>query len=69
MPGAVQVVLSAGDIAFYRSTAWHIGTYVPYVKRATLHDGFYGPEDHAWRERMQLLLDQAARTTQAKQSA
>jgi hypothetical protein len=69
MPGAVQVVLSAGDIAFYRSTAWHIGTYVPYVKRATLHDGFYGPEDHAWRERMKPLLDQAGRMARARQSA
>ena len=68
MPGAVPVVLSAGDVAFYRATAWHIGTYVPYTKRATLHDGFYGPEDHAWRERMQPLLDEAARTTRAKQS-
>ncbi len=69
MPDAVQVALSAGDVAFYRSTAWHIGTYVPYVKRATLHDGFYGPEDQAWRERMKPLLDQAARAAQTRQSA
>jgi hypothetical protein len=49
MPGALNVVLMAGDVAFYRAVAWHIGTYVPYARRATLHDGFYGPEDRAWK--------------------
>jgi hypothetical protein len=48
MPGALQVVLCAGDVAFYRNSSWHTGNYVPYVKRATLHDGFYGEEDRAW---------------------
>jgi ectoine hydroxylase-related dioxygenase (phytanoyl-CoA dioxygenase family) len=48
MPNAVQIVLCAGDIAFYRNSSWHIGNYVPYVKRATLHDGFYCDEDRAW---------------------
>ena len=38
MPGAVQLRLSAGDFALYRSSAWHIGNYVPYRKRATIHD-------------------------------
>jgi ectoine hydroxylase-related dioxygenase (phytanoyl-CoA dioxygenase family) len=47
MPNAVQVVLCAGDVAFYRQTAWHIGNYVPYVKRATLHDAFICDEDMA----------------------
>jgi hypothetical protein len=47
MPNAVQIVLSAGDVAFYRQTAWHIGNYVPYVKRATLHDQFLCDEDMA----------------------
>ena len=50
MPGATNVVLNAGDIAFYRNVAWHLGTYVPYVKRATLHSGFYGEQDRAWTE-------------------
>ena len=49
MPGAVQVALAAGDVAFYRAVAWHIGNYVPYVKRATLHDGFYCPDDLVWK--------------------
>lgn len=49
MPGAVQVALGAGDVAFYRAVGWHTGNYVPYTRRATLHDGFYGPEDRAWQ--------------------
>jgi ectoine hydroxylase-related dioxygenase (phytanoyl-CoA dioxygenase family) len=49
MPGAVQVALGAGDVAFYRAVGWHIGTYVPYARRATLHDGFYGPDDRVWQ--------------------
>lgn len=50
MPGAVPVSLFAGDVAFYRACQWHIGNYIPYTRRATLHDGFYGPDDLAWRE-------------------
>jgi hypothetical protein len=49
MPGAVQVALAAGDVAFYRAVGWHIGNYVPYARRATLHDGFYGADDLAWK--------------------
>lgn len=49
MPGAVQIVLCAGDVAFYRASSWHIGNYVPYVKRATLHDSFPCDEDLAWQ--------------------
>jgi hypothetical protein len=50
MRGATQIVLCAGDVAFYRASAWHLGNYVPYVKRATLHDVFYCDED-PYRER------------------
>jgi hypothetical protein len=49
MPGAVNVALAASDVAFYRSVGWHTGNYVPYARRATLHDVFYGPEDRAWQ--------------------
>jgi hypothetical protein len=52
MPGAQQIVLCAGDMAFYRSISWHIGNYVPYCKRATLHDGFYSDADRAWWDEM-----------------
>jgi hypothetical protein len=48
MPGSVPVVLFAGDCAFYRASGWHLGNYVPYIKRATLHDNFQGDEDRAW---------------------
>ena len=51
MPGAVQLVLEAGDFALYRPNAWHIGNYAPYRKRATLHDGVWKPETRAWYER------------------
>ena len=48
MPGAVQLHLNAGDFALYRNTLWHIGNYVPYSKRATIHDGPMTPEFRAW---------------------
>lgn len=60
MPGAVQVPLLAGDVAFYRPTGWHIGRYVPYVKRATLHDAFRSPDDKAWSEKIRSMAGLAA---------
>ncbi|MBV7337604.1 phytanoyl-CoA dioxygenase family protein [Chloroflexi bacterium TSY] len=50
MPSAVRLSLDAGDFALYRSTLWHIGNYVPYRKRATLHDFVDTPEYNDWRE-------------------
>ncbi|MDP6041535.1 MAG: hypothetical protein QGG64_23510, partial [Candidatus Latescibacteria bacterium] len=54
MPGAVQLRLNPGDFALYRSSAWHIGNYVPYRKRATIHD-FCGTPEYAQhiRERVE----------------
>ncbi|MCC6444825.1 MAG: hypothetical protein IT210_15375 [Armatimonadetes bacterium] len=56
MPGAVCLHLNAGDFAFYRSLAWHLGNYVPYCKRATLHDLILTPDyavwNRKWRERL-----------------
>ena len=49
LPGAVQIHLAAGDYALYRNTLWHIGNYVPYRKRATLHDFIDTPEYSRWR--------------------
>ena len=37
MPDAVQLVLNPGDFCIYRNVGWHIGNYVPYRKRMTLH--------------------------------
>lgn len=44
MPGAVQVWLNAGDFMIYRNTLWHLGNYVPYAKRATVHGSLVTPE-------------------------
>jgi ectoine hydroxylase-related dioxygenase (phytanoyl-CoA dioxygenase family) len=52
MTGAVRLYLDAGDFALYRNTLWHLGNYVPYRKRATLHDVVDTPEYAAWRERI-----------------
>ena len=59
MPGAVPVPLFAGDVAFYRACGWHIGNYVPYTRRATLHDGYYGPDDLAWQARVAQMRERA----------
>ena len=48
MPGAVRLRLNAGDCAVYRNTLWHLGSYLPYRKRATLHDAVETPEYAAW---------------------
>jgi ectoine hydroxylase-related dioxygenase (phytanoyl-CoA dioxygenase family) len=52
MPGAVCLHLDAGDFALYRNTLWHLGNYVPYCKRATLHDAADTPEFADWRQRV-----------------
>ena len=50
MPGSMQVRLGAGDFMLYRNSLWHLGNYVPYGKRATLHDYMDTPQFKAWRE-------------------
>ena len=37
MPDAVQLVLNPGDFCIYRNVGWHLGNYVPYRKRMTIH--------------------------------
>jgi hypothetical protein len=37
MPGVRRIILGAGDIAFYRQCGWHLGYYLRYHRRATLH--------------------------------
>ncbi len=49
MPGALQVHLAAGDYCLYRSVMWHMGSYLPYTRRATLHDFVDTPTFAAWR--------------------
>ena len=48
MPGAEQARLETGDYCLYRNTLWHLGNYVPYRKRATIHDGVFTPEFVTW---------------------
>jgi hypothetical protein len=50
LAGAVPVHLAAGDFCLYRNTLWHIGSYVPYRRRATLHDFVDTPAYRRWRE-------------------
>lgn len=52
MPGAVRLHLEAGDFALYRNSLWHLGSYVPYARRATLHDFVDTPFFRSWRERV-----------------
>ena len=50
MPGAEQLVLAAGDYCLYRNSLWHLGNYVPYRRRATLHDTADCDAFRLWRE-------------------
>ncbi len=54
MPGAHQVVLEPGDFALYRNSLWHLGTYLPYQRRATLHDIVETEDYRLWREQRRL---------------
>ena len=49
MPGARQLHLAAGDFCLYRNSLWHLGNYVPYAQRATLHDAVDTDEFESWR--------------------
>lgn len=50
LPGAVPLQLAAGDFCLYRNTLWHIGNYVPYRRRATLHDFVDTAAFAVWRD-------------------
>jgi len=47
MPRAINLHLSAGDFGLYRPLGWHLGNYVPYRIRATLHDVVWTKEAKA----------------------
>jgi len=63
MPGAVRVHLDPGDLCVYRGTLWHMGNYVPYVKRATIIDLIDTPAYAEFRTRAGLDKELADRTT------
>ncbi|MCX5660349.1 MAG: hypothetical protein NTW19_11590 [Planctomycetota bacterium] len=48
MPGATCLSMDAGDFAIYHPCAWHLGSVLPYRKRATLHNIPIAPEVKAW---------------------
>lgn len=48
MPGGIPLRLNTGDFALYRPFGWHLGTYLPYKKRATLHDIMFSPAFETW---------------------
>lgn len=56
MPGAVQLHLQPGDLAIYRSVGWHIGNYVPYRRRATLHCSAMTPAYGQFQQRAAAAL-------------
>ena len=62
MPGGVPVALLAGDVAFYRACIWHLGCYVPYTRRATLHDSFLCEADREWQASIRRLQQERAAT-------
>jgi len=64
MPGGTPVALYAGDVAFYRACMWHIGCYVPYRRRATLHDSFLREEDREWQAYVRRLQAASAAASQ-----
>jgi len=51
MPQAIRLHLDAGDFCLYRPHGFHIGCYVPYKRRATLHDSVWTPPWKAAFER------------------
>jgi ectoine hydroxylase-related dioxygenase (phytanoyl-CoA dioxygenase family) len=48
MPGAIQACLGVGDYMLYRSSMWHLGSYSPKKKRATLHEHASPPSYYEW---------------------
>ncbi len=64
MPGATQVFLDAGDFMLYRNSLWHLGNYVPYKKRATLHDIMDTPEFKSWRAKVLPLAEKRRQSGQ-----
>lgn len=50
LPGAQRLFLNAGDYCLYRNSLWHLGNYIPYRKRATLHDGIMTVAFREWIE-------------------
>ena len=48
LPGSQRLLLDAGDYCLYRNSLWHLGNYIPYRKRATLHHGIFTTAFREW---------------------
>ena len=57
MPGAVQLVFNPGDFLLYRNTGWHIGNYVPYRDRMTMHTHAMTPAFNEFAKKYHHLLE------------
>ncbi len=64
MPGAVRLFLNAGDFALYRNTLWHLGNYIHYRKRATLHDAVDTPSYALWRDHIMKASEERTKAGQ-----
>lgn len=52
MPGAIRVMMDAGDFCIYHPNGWHLGNYLHYKPRFTLHDWAPNPELLAFYDEM-----------------
>lgn len=50
LPDAQRLLLDAGDYCLYRNSLWHLGNYISYRKRATLHEGVMTAKFQTWVE-------------------
>ena len=60
MPDAVQLVLNPGDFCIYRNIGWHIGNYIPYRTRMTIHTQCDTPSFVEFRNKYFHLLNPRA---------
>ncbi len=51
MPGSLRVWMDAGDFCIYNPIGWHLGNYLPYKPRMTIHDWAPQPDLVAWYDR------------------
>ena len=58
LPGAERLLLDAGDYCLYRNSLWHLGNYIPYRKRATLHEGVMTAKFKTWIDENLAVVNQ-----------
>ena len=63
-----HLILNPGDFCIYRNTGWHIGNYVPYRKRMTIHTQCDTQEFGAFRKQHFHLLNARAASLEKHRS-